>query len=1047
MGGFVLDIFPEGSLASSVITTTWLGVFVVAFFNLRFGWVLSGLVVPGYLVPLLIAKPLAAGVVIVEAIVTYLIVWTFSERWSGGRTWSSVFGRDRFLALVLTSVLVRLVFDAWALPELGAWLVERHGIRFDYRSDLHSFGLIIISLLANQFWKPGLLRGLASAAVTIGVTWLLVRFVLIEFTNFRISEVGYLYEGFASSILASPKSYIILVTTAVIASRMNLLYGWDFSGILIPALIALQWYQPVKVLASFAEAFVVLGVATMLLRSRFFADATIEGARKLILFFNVSFAYKLLLGHALLWTGWEIKVTDYFGFGYLLSTLMAMKMHEKQIAARFSRAVLQVSLVGAALGSLIGFALKPVRLPDAWLPAPPTPTESLPAVAQVEELGDAVVRATMGAYLTLGGAGISQATPGELDAFRRGVELLLERGAEPEAMARASALLAEARFDLSLANGRYLILSGKGAAHGGTYVLDPSASGGLTVQVPDPLEVPLLVSAGAALLGEPGVGALAVAGTSSRNGGEALGVAGELGTFFQAFHEMLDAMGTLQLRGSLGPGARLQVDGAIPDVLDLPRLQVLFGDLEVDFGGGEEANLQRDTARGGFAELFVGEEAVRNALAGLGALATVAKVEGTSSLDGFLVEWMLDRIAQAGSKEYRPPRTEELIYLDRAVLAPLLESLAAGPEPDAARLAAIDTSARALDYQLLLHRHRRSGSDHVLLLPRPKGDSSRRHWGAFAFRVGGQGSYAVYVPRPLPDIGTLEAGLALYGALKARALLVAGAHPGAGRGGEADVLRADAPFSLYALASRAVVRQAEEEPLMHLLVRGMAAPLEGDVASLEALLAFDRSGLGEEPPTALAGNLRRDLLELGFEVGLVDGGADRVRYEIGQVPLARHLEPKATQGVAAVWLSPILRSSFAERLTDDIEAALFEALAIPTVEAEPLDALLAPAPATVQPLPARARALVDDFLLHRDAVSLARLQQEFSQLRLTRLADPASAQTFLLITDPGGAPIAMANIGAREPADAVKVVPGDPDPLVVSRFVHGRLAWLLVEGS
>ena len=69
----ILPIFPEGGLASSVITTVWVGVFVVCFFNLRFGWVLSGLVVPGYLVPLVILKPLAAGVIVVEAIITYLL--------------------------------------------------------------------------------------------------------------------------------------------------------------------------------------------------------------------------------------------------------------------------------------------------------------------------------------------------------------------------------------------------------------------------------------------------------------------------------------------------------------------------------------------------------------------------------------------------------------------------------------------------------------------------------------------------------------------------------------------------------------------------------------------------------------------------------------------------------------------------------------------------------------------------------------------------------------------------------------------------------------
>ena len=34
-GPVTLTIFPEGGLASSVITTVWVGVFVLCFFNLR----------------------------------------------------------------------------------------------------------------------------------------------------------------------------------------------------------------------------------------------------------------------------------------------------------------------------------------------------------------------------------------------------------------------------------------------------------------------------------------------------------------------------------------------------------------------------------------------------------------------------------------------------------------------------------------------------------------------------------------------------------------------------------------------------------------------------------------------------------------------------------------------------------------------------------------------------------------------------------------------------------------------------------------------------
>jgi hypothetical protein len=124
---FTLPIFPEGSLVSSIITTTWVGVWVVALLNLRLGWVLSGLVVPGYLVPLLILRPWGAAIVILESILTYLIVWIFSEIAPRFGQWSRLFGRDRFFALVLVSVVVRIAFDGWLLPSLGEYLNHRYG--------------------------------------------------------------------------------------------------------------------------------------------------------------------------------------------------------------------------------------------------------------------------------------------------------------------------------------------------------------------------------------------------------------------------------------------------------------------------------------------------------------------------------------------------------------------------------------------------------------------------------------------------------------------------------------------------------------------------------------------------------------------------------------------------------------------------------------------------------------------------------------------------------------------------------------------------------
>ena len=362
---FPVTLFPEGGLAGSIITTVWVGVFVMCFFNLRYGWVLSGLVVPGYLVPLMIVKPLAATIIGIEAVLTYTIVWLFSEKIAPGR-FPALFGRDRFMGLILASVAVRLAFDGWLLPVIAFWVDTRFDHRLDWESNLQSFGLVVVSLMANQFWKPGLARGLFMAVVTIGLTFLIVRYGLMELTNFRISGVHHLYEGLSSSILASPKAYMILILTAMLASHYNVRYGWDFSGILIPALIALQWYQPMKILTSFGEAVIIYMLAQAVLRLPVMANVTLEGGRKLLLFFNIAFAWKVALGWFVIWRELEIVTSDYFGFGYLLSTLIAIKAHDKDIFPRVARSTLQVSLAGAVMGNVVGFTLSAASLRAPW---------------------------------------------------------------------------------------------------------------------------------------------------------------------------------------------------------------------------------------------------------------------------------------------------------------------------------------------------------------------------------------------------------------------------------------------------------------------------------------------------------------------------------------------------------------------------------------------------------------------------------------------------------------------------------------------------------
>lgn len=563
-----LPIFPDGSLASSVITTVWAGVFVVCLFNLRFGWVLSGLVVPGYVVPLLIAKPLSAAVVLLEASITYLLFWLVSERMSGPARWSSFFGRDRFMGLILVSVAVRLLLDGWLLPMAAHELDQRYGLQVDWQHNLHSFGLIVVALLANQLWKPGYVRGMTQALVMIGITYLIIRYGLMELTNFRIGAVVYLYEDFASSVLASPKAYIILITTCFIASRMNLRYGWDFSGILIPALLALQWYQPWKILTSMVEAVVIYIIASALLASRIFRGTTVEGARKTLLFFNISFAYKLLLGHALTFAAVEHRITDYYGFGYLLPTLIALKAHDKDILARVSRATVQISFMGALAGSLAGFVLTfilPVRVESA---AGSDGTQ--------QPFGSGrVIAAAAGASRLEAAVSATGVAARHAVTFRQALALM-DRGRTD---GEARALLKEAGFALlTLADGRRAVRPKAGG--GFALLFDPSAGRRLAVHVPSPSQAPGLALAGLSLFEREGARWLVVGGNSppaNRQGGRAPAA---------EFARALDVQ-SVAVRAVRGDVPQLQLVGGSADQLDLRQMRNLLPDLAIAFGDVE----------------------------------------------------------------------------------------------------------------------------------------------------------------------------------------------------------------------------------------------------------------------------------------------------------------------------------------------------------------------------------------------------------------------------------------------------------------------------
>lgn len=1074
-----LPLFPEGSLASSVITTVWIGVFVVAFFNMRLGWVLSGLVVPGYMVPLLLVKPAAAGVVFAEGIAAYALVWFYSEFVCRILGWSSLFGRDRFFALVLASVIVRITGDGWLLPVLGEYANQHYSLQIDYRNNLHSFGLIIVALIANNFWKTGLRRGILPMAVTVGVTFLIVRFVLMEFTNFNISNLGYLYEDIAVSILSGPKAYIILLTTAFVASRMNLFYGWDFAGILVPSLLALQWYQPQKILVSFIEAAFILVLAHLILQAPMFRRLTIEGARKIVLFFNISFAYKLLLSFGILWLAPSVKISDYFGFGYLLPTLLAIKMHDKGIVARMTRATLQTSLFAVFIATLVGFSL--TFMPDPWglLTQAPGKEKKVVLPRKPGDLMAILEQDKIPLYRTRQGETVVPALPFELSKFASALKSLREyrRSRDEEALSNALHLLGGLNYTAELVESRYLYLSEKlPRRNWGTYVIDLNAASALTVEVPAPLDERGSYETGGWLFRSQGALALAIAGasrTANRDGSSDVLVHPE--TFFHVFHQEFGWKSVLQVRAwntesvrvasglrrettavtVAEPPSTMFINGTLPEGFAVIRFREMVDKLQLAWRPLQLANLQRDATGRGFAELRLARPEIRSFLGrAIAAQSEIGLRLLDRSIEGYLQDWLFSdkkRIAPLGSNFYRKPGIEELLFFDDEIISPILAAArnhyrdgawtAAGME----ELRLADRAANAMGYEIVRYRHRSTGRDFLILSERELPYAERRYWGTYVFRLGPSSPFVFQVPRPIFEINSFEFGVALFETTQAAALLIGGSHPFANQDYVSDIVRPQNKENLFNTVHQVILREAGDAPMMVVQSRAMGIRNDAPVPVSDLLLAHHTGVLDDRQTSPLSRRILNLVGRYGLSHEFAGGSLPAAGYEVGGIQQSLYLNASQNKEFMIMWLSPLARSSYQQQTEPTPQSAQMMSLGIPSREidlAAGIAEYLRRAPAA--PLPDELPQRFTRYLGGQDIVVIREIQKTWPKLVFERWVDINSRQGFLAVLDAERRLLGIANLTARSSAETIR---SEREPktlaVTVARFVDSRAAWLI----
>lgn len=354
----VFELLPARGLDQSMLLPVLVGLLLVLFFTEAFGWVFAGAIVPGYLASVFIIQPVTGCIVLFESIATYLIAIGMARALSKTDAWTRFFGRERFFLILAVSLLVRMQDHAWFAP----WAIEQIDLRFgthlESQQEFYSVGLVLVPLTANMLWKPPLHRGLFQLGVEVGLTYLIVAYILLPYTNLSLSSVELTYENAAINFVGHAKAHIILLTTAILAAQFNLTYGWDFNGILVPALLALLWLTPLKLFASVAEGVVVLYLVRNFLKLPVIKHMDFEGPRKLVLVFTIAFVWKVALGFALAPIFPNLKISDTYGFGYLLSSLLAAKMFGKKSVRAVLMPSLTTSIMGFALGSMVGFVLE-----------------------------------------------------------------------------------------------------------------------------------------------------------------------------------------------------------------------------------------------------------------------------------------------------------------------------------------------------------------------------------------------------------------------------------------------------------------------------------------------------------------------------------------------------------------------------------------------------------------------------------------------------------------------------------------------------------------
>ncbi len=862
----MLSLLPPNGLDRSLHAPVLVGLVLLALFKELFGWSYAGVVVPGYLASVFLVAPVTGVLVLAEAILAYLLASMLGRWLPMTGAWSSFFGRERFLLLILTALFSRLWVEAYWVPIL----VQR--FELSHSRELYSIGLVLVPLLANSFWNVGFLKGFPRVMLVTLLTFVFVNLVLVRFTNFSVARFQMANESVSLQFLDSPHAYIILLVGAVLGARDNVRYGWDYNGILVPALLAVACYQPAKLATTLVEALVILVVSKWVSSHGPLSKLLIVGSRRMVVAFVVGFVLKWILGVSVYSFLPEVKMIDYFGFGYLLPTLLAVKMWNTDRVGVTVMATLQVAVTAFLVGNGIGFGLrllegpasagelrsevtrtqKPVALelmlsdtaPD------PEPPRAWGFGRTQPELALEVLRDALTAEFRAGDASLRW--PSSLRVSRRdsGWWTFVPRVVDP---------------DFDLFGPRIAVRLPAHEAESWAVIVDRPALGSPSFAIAERIASE--------------VGARAIFVRSRLPGSRAHDDA-----FMDAAFELLSIEHRLSIRVG-GDDVQLSSVGGLPPGISVAALQDLLG-TTVNLSW-RAASVKRAGAADAV-ELSIPPRIAEERAAAFWAVQGIVSWEGPPEA---AIRSQIEGLTNVAPGGYQAPEPEELRLLGRTVLPALLGVRRSGP-PSPWRQAL----AERLGY-----RFARVGAGEAWVLYEAEGAARQ---GKATLLMRGQATHdqgsgrgvLVEVPAPRWEQGVVNASLALFAGLRADGLLLAGSLPLVSPGGEADMRRSESVRSYYQHAHEVWLQQGGHA----VSVRAMGA---GDTESADGVVAFDRPEAtpfdGPQWTQAVVAMLQDNALK----PKVVDGGLKTAAYSGLANPAMSYARAFAPNQMMMVWLS------------------------------------------------------------------------------------------------------------------------------------------------